>query len=395
MVSEKTLKILILEDNKDDVYLIKRTLMKEKIKCEIDRVDSKDEFLDALRSNSYDVILSDHSLPQFNSSSALRLCRGSGIAVPFILVTGTVSEEFAVSVIRQGADDYVLKTNLSRLPTAILNALQKRRMEAEKRLIEIAIRQQYDELRKTNKELDSFVYSVSHNLRAPLLSVIGLLDVARRDTHPRDPIYDEYFMMIQSSMSKLDETIKEILQYSGNARMEVDQKVIDFEVVIQEAIERLRYMEGFDKVRIHVNVNMGQLFYSDPYRLSIIMSNLLSNAIKYRDREKQNQFVTIDVSHQGNHVLVTFQDNGIGIQKEYMGKIFNMFFRATEKSQGAGLGLYIVRETVSKLEGSIEARSEFGNGVSFTITLPAHKRAEDASVLTTQLTDKPSDKNRD
>ena len=390
MISGNSLKILILEDNKDDAYLIKRTLMKEKIQCEIDRVDSKSEFLDALRNNSYDVILSDHSLPQFNSSDALRLCRSSGIAVPFILVTGTVSEEFAVSVIRQGADDYVLKTNLSRLPTAILNALQKRRTEAEKRLIEMTIRQQYDELRKTNKELDSFVYSVSHNLRAPLLSVLGLLDIARRDSHPRHTIYDEYFMMIRSSMSKLDETIKEILQYSGNARMELDQKVIDFEVVIQEAIEKLRYMEGFDKVRIQVNVNMGQLFYSDPYRLSIIISNLLSNAIKYRNPEKQDQFVAIDVSHQGNHFLVTFQDNGIGIQEEYMDKIFNMFFRATEKSQGAGLGLYIVRETVSKLEGSIEAKSEFGNGVAFTIILPARKRAHDTSILTPEQTDKPS-----
>ena len=111
------LKILILEDIQDDVGLIERELRKGGLKFEMLRVDSRAEFLEALRNYKADVILSDHSLPQFNSFEALKLCRRLGVSIPFILVTGSVSEEFAVTSLKQGADDYVLKSNLIRLPT--------------------------------------------------------------------------------------------------------------------------------------------------------------------------------------------------------------------------------------------------------------------------------------
>src|SRR5690606_2336469 len=126
-----------------------------------------------------DVILSDHALPQFNSLEALKILRKQASDTPFILVTGTVSEEFAVSCLKQGADDYVLKSNLVRLHAAIQNAIRQRRQDAKRKKAEQTLRKQNDELIKINKELDSFVYSVSHNLRAPLMSVLGLVNLAQ------------------------------------------------------------------------------------------------------------------------------------------------------------------------------------------------------------------------
>ena len=160
---EKELKILMLEDVQDDVGLIERTLKKQGVVFTSKRVDTHDEFVHALDNYNPDVILSDHALPQFNSIEALTICRKKHNDVPFILVTGTVSEEFAVHCLKQGADDYVLKSNLVRLPSAIKNALKQRHHDHKRKKAEKALRKQNEELVKINKELDSFVYSVCRN----------------------------------------------------------------------------------------------------------------------------------------------------------------------------------------------------------------------------------------
>src|SRR5688572_21963413 len=173
------LKILMLEDLEEDAVLIERSLKKESIKFTKIRVETRDEFTKALNGFNPDVILSDHSLPKFNSIEALDVCKQRKLDIPFILVTGTVSEEFAVNCLKRGADDYILKSNLSRLPSAIEHAIRQHQYENERVKHEQMLQLQYDELIKINKELDSFVYSVSHNLRSPLSSVLGLVNLAK------------------------------------------------------------------------------------------------------------------------------------------------------------------------------------------------------------------------
>ncbi len=368
---QKPLRILLLEDVEDDAELIEQLLRKEGWEFMSYRVDTKLDFIEALRMRLYDVILSDHSLPQFNSSEALKICRRASIQVPFILVTGTVSEEFAVKSLKQGADDYVLKTNLKRLPTSITNATKQRRIEAERRLAENTLRTQNEELIKINQELDSFVYSVSHNLRAPLMSLLGLVQISSFDSHQRDEVYDQYFNMMRSSITKLDETIKEILEYSRNARNEVTIAEIDFAAMLTDCIEKLKYLEGFDQIDIKVDIQGNHHhFYSDPHRLSVILGNLLSNAIKYGDPKKPKSWINITVCVTNHAVDFIFRDNGIGIEEALLAKIFKMFYRGTERSSGAGLGLYIVKETLQKLDGSIEVKSEVDEGSTFKLSIP-------------------------
>ena len=138
---EKKLRILILEDNLSDVDLIDRTLTRSGINFESSVATGKEEFIETLDQQTFDIILSDHSLPQFSSVEALEEVIKRDLDVNFILVTGTVSEEFAVEMMQKGVDDYILKNNLFRLPTAIIKALDKRKIKKEKILAEEALRE--------------------------------------------------------------------------------------------------------------------------------------------------------------------------------------------------------------------------------------------------------------
>lgn len=373
---DRELRILMLEDVPDEAELIERVLKKAGIAFTCVRVDGADEFSQALRTFLPDLVISDHALPQFNSIEALKVCRSAGFDIPFILVTGTVSEEFAVNALKQGVDDYILKSNLSRLPSAVAGALNQRELAARKLATEIKLRDQNEELvkandllRKINGELDNFVYSISHNLRAPLMSVLGLVSVARMESGRPESNVPALMDMIESSIRKLDETLKEILDYSRNARTDTVFQLVDIEALFNDALERLKYLPGYEKVKKMINVRQEAPLYSDAYRLSVIFQNLVSNSIKYQSQDRPG-FISIDCAINQEEAYIIFSDNGIGIREEFLPKIFDMFFRATEKAEGAGLGLYIVRESIVKLGGVVEIDSGIDRGCTFRIRLP-------------------------
>lgn len=364
------LKILLLEDSQDDAGLITRAMLKGGLEFEEKRVDTRTEFADAIRHFAPDVILSDHALPQFNSLEALKICKRLGLSVPFILVTGTVSEEFAVMCLKQGADDYVLKSNLSRLPIAIQSALNNKTQQAQRKRAEEELRRQNEELAKVNMEMDRFVYSVSHNLRAPLMSVLGLLDLASREDKERESYFQKYFGMMTHSINRLDETLHEILDYSRNARNETEYKKIDFKDLIEDCLGRLQYLDGFSRIEKNIVANTDQDFYSDESRLLIIFNNLFSNVVKYRDEEKPVCHLNVTATIRQDTTTILVEDNGIGIENHLQSRIFDMFFRGTTKSDGAGLGLYIVKEVVNKLQGTVQAESELAFYTRIRLELP-------------------------
>lgn len=370
------LKILILEDVEEDVELVRRELMKEKLSFTLYRVDKKDEYLSSLVEIKPNVILSDHSLPQFNSVEALEISQRIGSNIPFILVTGTVSEEFAVTCLKNGADNYVLKGNLSRLPSAITNALQQKATEKNRKLAERTLHQQNKMLVKVNQELDRFVYSTSHNLRAPLMSVLGLLNISRKEVENKD--YGrllEYFGMMSASIEKLDNTLKEIVDYSKNARVEVKIEKIELYECLQECIEKLSFLEGAKEIKKEIIIDGGNIIYCDSDRLNVILINIISNAIKYRDINKEEKKLSITVHSYPYKTSISIQDNGVGIFSNYVDKVFDMFYRASDKSNGAGLGLYIVKETVEKLGGKISIDSEIETGTTVENDIPFGSRS--------------------
>ena len=364
------IKVLMLEDVADDVACIENVLQKGGIDHYTLQVDSKAEFIRGIKEFKPDVILSDHSLPQFNSIEAHKICLKENIFVPFILVTGAVSEEFAVTCLKLGIDDYILKSNLSRLPSAILTALKQRELEMVKMQAMQELQEQNEEILKINKELDSFIYSISHSLRGPLSSVSGLLSLIDQDTAENKTHVEELHLMMKKSIKKLDTTIQQMIDQSKNAHLDLTTNEIDIRSLIDKSISSLSYLDGSSCIKITIINSVQAPFYSDSYRVEVIFNSILSNVIKYRNTDIEKSTLLIQIIPTPEHAIISFIDNGLGISEKSMPDIFNMFYRASERSDGAGLGLYIVKEFVEKLKGTVTITSVENQSTSVTIVLP-------------------------
>lgn len=230
-------------------------------------------------------------------------------------------------------------------------------------------------LEKINTELDRFVYSASHDLRSPLSSILGLVEVAGYEN--TDPNMNKYLDMIQQSVQKLDLFVKDIINYSKNSRLDLIKEKVNFEESVVEVFENLQFMENADKIDKIILIQKDLNFYSDPVRTNIILNNLISNSIKYHNFRQDNPYIQVQI-HQLNQVLeIKISDNGKGIKKEYVNRVFEMFYRASENAKGSGLGLYIIKETVQKLHGSVKIESEYTVGTTVTIRIPNLKNLSD------------------
>ncbi|MBU2995864.1 PAS domain S-box protein [Cellulophaga baltica] len=224
------------------------------------------------------------------------------------------------------------------------------------------------ELIKTNSELDRFVYSASHELRAPLTSIMGLINLILTEKHENDLVFK--LQMMKESVKRLDDFIKDIVQYSQNKHLELSTNVIDFREIIEDSIKDLWYLENRKHISIKSNIDNALDFYSDKKRISIIFNNLISNAIKYHNINTEKPIINIDVQTSDKGVTIIIADNGTGIPEDHLAKIFNMFHRVSSKVMGTGIGLFVIKEIITKLNGTIEVLSKLDEGTKFIINIP-------------------------
>lgn len=223
-------------------------------------------------------------------------------------------------------------------------------------------------LTKTNAELDRFVYSTSHDLRAPLTSVMGLITITERAENKED--VKKYLTMIKDRVHSLDRFIKDITDYSRNNRLEIRREQVKLVDLAQEVWESLKYQPEAERINFQIEIADDVYIESDKARLQVVISNLISNAVRYHDVRKPEQYIRLQYQVNGHVISIKVEDNGQGISPEFHSKVFEMFFRANEQSKGSGLGLYIVKEALVKLSGSIQLESVPGLGTTFTVRLP-------------------------
>ncbi|MDH5366065.1 MAG: PAS domain S-box protein [Cyclobacteriaceae bacterium] len=225
-----------------------------------------------------------------------------------------------------------------------------------------------NELSDRNFELDQLVYKTSHDLRSPLRSILGLTNLMKMD----NPQFDnDYVNKIDDRILKMDDFIKSMLDYSMASRMDIKKEEANLENLIADCFSDLEYLDGFNQFRIETSFARGKkILKIDVLHNRIVFSNIISNAYKYRNTNSKDSYLKISISIAEDKYTVLFEDNGIGISKEYLDKVFDMFFRATEKSDGSGLGMYIVKQAIDRMNGTIDIKSKMGKGTTIEIEVP-------------------------
>jgi two-component system sensor histidine kinase UhpB len=343
---DRPLKILHLEDLPADAEMVDRVLRKAKLWFEKKVVIDRPDFLKALREFQPDIILSDHSLPAFNSLEALLITREEGLHAPFILVTATVSEEYAVNVIKEGASDYILKDRLERLPNAVQNALDRRRTEEElarqhdlqqKLVMETSIQVQEKEREQIGKELHD-------NINQILAAAKLYLDIATKYND------DTQTVALEKCQRNLNLAIEEIRQLSQSlvapslGGMGLDlalRRLLDnfpLSASLRLDLDTSGYLDdiGDDGIKLTC------------YRIAQVQ---LNNIV----RHSRAHNASIILNRTPDRLTLLIRDDGIG-------------FNPAKKT--GGIGLRNIRNRVSYYNGTLEIDSAPGKGCTLTITIP-------------------------
>lgn len=222
---------------------------------------------------------------------------------------------------------------------------------------------------RSNEEMDKFIYSISHDIRGPLVSMLGVLQILEDDGLNEGQL--KSVLMIKRSLGRLDDFIRNVLVFSTNNNSDLSFDRIDFNVMLDSLSTELDLEMKNDKsVNIIYEINNKETFVSDSDRISVVFKNILMNSIRFYSLDQNYPFVKISIDINSENAIITILDNGIGIEKEDLEKIFDMFTRFSSRSIGSGLGLYLTKEIISNLKGTISVESKLGVGTKFTILLP-------------------------
>jgi two-component system, sensor histidine kinase and response regulator len=230
------------------------------------------------------------------------------------------------------------------------------------------LRKKTEELQKAYDELNRFIYSASHDMRAPLTSILGVVGLAVQETE--DEKMHEYLRMVEISVKRMEVLNNNVIDYYINNKKDARLEVLEFNEMVRETVDSLRYYLGADKINFDIDISQTTRFMNDGFRVRSVVNNLISNAIKFQRPENQNKEINIYVRANETDVLIRVNDNGIGIKQDSLAHIFDMFYRATFINAGSGIGLYVTKESVEKLGGKIDVQSIEGQGTTFTIALP-------------------------
>lgn len=223
------------------------------------------------------------------------------------------------------------------------------------------------ELIALNKKLESFAYRVSHDLQSPLNSIKALVNFIEEESKEDNTL--EYIAMIKKSIFYLDNSIQNNLKYSRITSKDLIISNVFLRETFQDVVDLLYNDKCITGVNFQIEIEENEPFFTDKFRFNMILENLIGNAIKYQQKNKSDKYVFINGSSGGGKFRFVVSDNGIGIAALDQDKIFNKFFRESNNENGFGLGLYMVKQAVEMLKGTIRVESYQGIGTSFIVEL--------------------------
>jgi two-component system cell cycle sensor histidine kinase/response regulator CckA len=368
------LRVLMVEDSEDDVALLLRELRHGGYDVSYERVDTPAAMNSALATPKWDIVISDHSMPHFSGVDALKILRSKGSEVPLIFVSGTIGEDAAVSALKDGAQDYLMKANLKRLVPAIQRELREGEERRERKRLEQQLRQA-----QKMEAIGQLAGGIAHDFNNLLGVIIGysemLLEQMEGDAPTRKPAEE-----INRAGKRAASLTRQLLAFSR--RQVLEPKVMSLNVAVTEVEIMLQRLIGEDvNLQTSLDPAIGSV-KADPGQIEQVILNLVVNA---RDAMPRGGKLLLETSNveldgratklhppmfAGQFVVLTVTDTGIGMDSETQAHIFEPFFTTKELGKGTGLGLATVYGVVRQSGGFVRVHSEPGQGAQFKVYLP-------------------------
>lgn len=328
---------------------------------EIYTADNVTDGMSILNEKDIQVIIADQRMPKTTGVEFFNIIRKAHPEPVRILLTGYADLDVVIDAINRGEIfRYIRKPwDEIELTTAIQNAFELYQTRKQ-------LKSKIEELEKTNDELNRFVYSTSHDLRSPLANILGILNLAKLQQPEKE--VSSYFEMIEGCVNKMDGFIHKTIEYYKGIRLDDVNEEVDFSKLFNDSIALCNMQNPL--IVFDVKVSQPVPFSCDAFRLSVILNNLTSNAVKYQRREESHPKVVLSADVTEQRAVLHIEDNGVGIIEEHLNKIFQIFFRSTDFKNGLGIGLYIVKEALTRIGGEIFVKSDFGKGTAFTLVVP-------------------------
>ena len=369
MLATQPARIIIVDDEAAQMKALCDTLRDEGYV--VTGFTSANEALTALRSQEFDLLLTDLMMPETVGISLLRAALEVEDNLVGIMMTGYGTIGSAVEAMKAGAFDYIVKPfKVSVILPVLSRALAVRQLRLENAELARRVRERTAELEAANKELEAFSFSVSHDLRAPLRAVDAFSSILAKDYSAQMPPEAQRLLNhVTTNARRMEQLVEDLLRFSQLGRQSLSKQPVRTAVLVQEVLEELRKEQADRQVEIHV----GDLpdCVGDPALLRQVFVNLLSNAFKFT-RRKEKAIVELGYRRQeGEHVYFV-RDNGAGFDMVYAQRLFGVFQRLhrADEFEGTGVGLSLVQRIIQRHGGRIWAEAEVDRGATFHFSLP-------------------------